>query len=124
MYQFNFINTITRFSQTYTVTHQINTTFLKGRPQGTNETFDVVMSLQPMSKELLDMLESGDWDSAEYVGFQYSSDKLPIKKDLMLATSKGDLKCIAIDRWTDYGVYVTGWKRLDAYQTESTESVV
>lgn len=119
MYQFNFIKTITRFSQTYEVTTGRNTTYVKGRESSTNETFDVIMSLQPMSKEVLDMFESGDWDSANYVGFQYASDILPIKKDIMLGTKYGDLKCVEIDRWDEYGIYITGWRRLDGYQTES-----
>jgi len=119
MYQFNFIQTITRFSQPYTVTTGRNTTYVKGRENNVDATFDAIISLQPMSQEVLNMLESGDWDSANYVGFQYASDLLPIKKDILLATKYGDLKCVALDRWDEYGVYVTGWRRLDGYQTES-----
>lgn len=118
MIQFDFTNTILRFAQTYTVTSQKDYVMVKGREDVTASTFSVFMSLQPMSREVLKMLEEGDFDEATYVGWQYSSDNLPIKKDLMLGTNKGDLKCIAIERWDDYGVYVTGWTRRDAYQTE------
>lgn len=119
MRQFNFTQTIMRYAQDYVLTKLNNIAMLKGREDVTESTVPVIMSLQPMSKQMLKMLESGDWDSAEYVGFQYPTDNLPILKDEMRGTSKGDLKCIAVKRWDDYGVYVSGWARTDAFQSEA-----
>lgn len=119
MYQFNFTNTITRFSQNYTVTTNRNIALVLGREVPTTATFSILMSLQPATNELLEMLPTGDWDSAEYIGFQYPTSQLPIKKDELLATRYGDLKCVEIQRWDSYGVYVTGWARLGSYQKES-----
>lgn len=119
MYQFNFINTITRFSQVYTVTTNRNIALVLGREVPTLATFSNSISLQPASNEVLEMLETGDWDSADYIGFQYPTTELPIKKDELLGTKYGDLKCIEIQRWDEYGVYVTGWARLGSYQEES-----
>lgn len=119
MYQFNFINTIIRFSQDYTVTTNRNIALVLGREVPTSETFSNLISLQPTSNEVLEMLPSGDWDSADYIGFQYPTSQLPIKKDELLGTKYGDLKCVELQRWDDYGVYITGWTRLDAYQQES-----
>lgn len=119
--QFDFVNTILRFAQNYVVTTNRDFTMLKGREVVAIATFNAYMSLQPMSNKILRMLESGDWDSAEYVGFHYASDKLPILKDELLGTTHGDLKCIETGRWNDYGVFVTGWVRRDSYQTEGVD---
>ena len=118
MYQFNFVKTIMRYAQQYTITKLANTVFVKGRE--VNETTDVaaIISLQPSSNKILKMLESGDWSSADYIGFQYSSDNLPDLKDTMIGTIYGDLKCVERAEWGLYGVSVSGWQRLDAYQTE------
>ena len=119
MYQFNFIRTIMNFAQPYSIIKETNITFVKGRevPSGIKEV-PAYMSLQPMSAKILKMLETGDWDQAEYVAFQYSTDNLPINKDTM-ETKHGTLKCIEINNWTDYGIYVSGWIRENAYQDES-----
>ena len=119
MYLFNFINTITRFSQDYIVTTKRNIALTLGREVPTLETFPNSISLQPTSNEVLKMLPDGDWDGAEYIGFQYPTSKLPIKKDELLSTKYGDLKCVEIQRWDDYGLYITGWARIGSYQKES-----
>ena len=119
MYQFNFVRTIMNFAQPYSIIKETNIIFVKGRevPSGT-KLFPVYMSLQPMSAKILKMLETGDWDQAEYVGFQYSTDTQPKVKDTM-ETRYGTLKCIEINDWADYGVYVSGWIRENAIQDES-----
>ena len=119
MYQFNFIKTIDRFSQNYTVTTNRNIALVKGREVSTPATFSNLISLQPTTNELLEMLPTGDWDSAEYIGFQYPTTELPIKKDELLTTRYGDLKCVEIQRWDEYGIYITGWTRVGSYKQES-----
>lgn len=119
MYQFNFIKTILNFAQVYTLTRLINTTFLKGREVNQSENVSIMMSLQPSTNNILKMLPTGVWDSAEYIGFQYSGETLPVKKDQMIGTKFGDLKCVEYINWSVYGVYVTGWQRIDAYNKES-----
>lgn len=116
MFQFNFINTIMKFSQKYTLKRLVNTTFLKGREvnQGDNEV--IYMSLQPSTSNIVKMLPEGNWDNAEYIGFQYPQDKLPVKKDTLDTDNYGDLRCIEFTNWSDYGVYVTGWERIHTYE--------
>lgn len=118
MYQFNFTKTIMRYAQQYTITKLTNTVFIKGREVPGFTDVSAIISLQPSSNKILKMLESGDWSSADYIGFQYSSDNLPDLKDTITGSIYGDLKCVEAAEWGLYGVFVSGWQRLDAYQTE------
>lgn len=122
MYQFNFIKTIMRFSQSHTLKRRVNTTFLKGREVNQGENITILMSLQPSSPNIIRMLPEGDWDSADYIGFQYPQDKLPIKKDELNSSNYGSLKCMEYNNWEEFGVYVTGWTRIGAYENEDTST--
>lgn len=116
MYQFNFINTIMKFSQKYTLKRLVNTTFVKGREVNQGDNISIYMSLQPATSNIVKMLPEGNWDSAEYVGFQYPQDKLPVKKDTLDTSNYGDLRCMEFTNWSEYGVYVTGWTRINTYE--------
>lgn len=117
MHQFNFIRTILNFSQSYTVTKERTVGFVKGREVPNKViTIELDMSLQPKSSEMIAMFKSGDWDSADYIGFSYPASSLPFKKDIIEDTQFGTLKCVEIERWNDYDVYITGWQRLSSYE--------
>ena len=115
---FNFVQTILRYAQNYTLTKLNDYTLVKGREEVNESTVELDMSLQPKSDKILRMLDTGDWDKANFIGFQHSNDNLPNIKDEMRGTSKGDLKCVGVMNWEDYGVYVSGWERLQAYGDE------
>lgn len=111
MIKFNFISTILRFSQIHSLTRRALTSYSDfGREVVAVSLLSVLGSLQPASDNIIEMLPGGDWSKAEYILFGTTGLDVQ-KQDLLLDLQFGDLKCMKIFDWTDYGVLVAGFVR-------------